>query len=178
MYKICMILLKYFKYLVVFRLDKVKYLRSMGVEIGSGCALLNKVTHYGSEPYLLKIGNKVTICADVFLITHDASSRLFRDNIEGANRTFGNTFGRVTINDNCFIGVKSTLLPGVEIGPNSIVGAGSVVTKSIPPNSVAVGNPAKVIKTLDRFIDEYSANLLPINASDRNSLRNELMTKL
>lgn len=54
----------------------------------------------------------------------------------------------VTIGNNCWIGGNVTILPGVTIGDNVTVGAGSVVNKDIPSNSVAVGNPAKVVKTL------------------------------
>lgn len=52
----------------------------------------------------------------------------------------------VTIGDNCWIGGDVTILPGVTIGNNCTIGAGSVVTRDIPDNSVAVGNPARVIK--------------------------------
>jgi len=55
---------------------------------------------------------------------------------------------QVKIGKNVWIGASSTILPGVSIGNNAIIGAGSVVTKNIPPNTVAVGNPAKVIKKL------------------------------
>lgn len=55
----------------------------------------------------------------------------------------------VIIEDNCWIGANAILLPGVTIGRCSVVGAGSVVTKDIPPYSVAVGSPAKVIKQMD-----------------------------
>ena len=53
----------------------------------------------------------------------------------------------VIIGRNVWIGVKATIMPGVTIGDNSIIGANAVVTKDVPPNSVAVGIPAKVIKT-------------------------------
>ena len=53
----------------------------------------------------------------------------------------------VTIGRNVWIGAKATIMPGVTIGDNSIIGANAVVTKDVPPNSVAVGVPAKVIKT-------------------------------
>ena len=52
----------------------------------------------------------------------------------------------VYIGDNCWIGANTTILKGVSIGDNSIIGAGSVVTKDIPENSIAAGNPAKIIK--------------------------------
>lgn len=55
----------------------------------------------------------------------------------------------VTIGDGCWIGEKVCILPGVNIGKKCIIGAGSVVTKSIPDYSIAVGNPAKVIKKYD-----------------------------
>ena len=55
---------------------------------------------------------------------------------------------RVNIGKNVWIGSGSIILPGVTIGDNSIIGAGSVVTKNIAENSIAVGNPAKVIKTI------------------------------
>lgn len=48
-----------------------------------------------------------------------------------------------------WIGSNSTVLPGVTIGDNAVIGAGSVVTKDIPKNTVAAGNPARVIKTID-----------------------------
>lgn len=52
----------------------------------------------------------------------------------------------VIIGENCWIGEKVIILPGITIGDNSIVGAGSIVTRDIPPNTIAVGNPARVIK--------------------------------
>ena len=62
--------------------------------------------------------------------------------------------GRVVIGNNVWIGDKVTILPNVNIGEGSIVGANSVVTKSIPPYSVAVGNPARIIKQLNNHNNE------------------------
>jgi len=60
----------------------------------------------------------------------------------------------ITVGDNVYIGNNVIILPGVNIGNNVIVGAGAVVTKSIPENSVAVGVPAKVIKTADEYFEK------------------------
>ena len=57
----------------------------------------------------------------------------------------------VTIGRNCYIGAGAIILPGVTIGDNSIIGAGAVVTKSIPPGSVAMGVPAKVVCTREEW---------------------------
>lgn len=59
--------------------------------------------------------------------------------------------GGAVVEDYVRIGANSTILPGIKIGRNSLIGAGSVVTKDIPPDSVAAGNPAKVIKRIDQL---------------------------
>ena len=93
--------------------------------------------------YLITIGNHVTLAPNVHILAHDASTK----------RELGYTkMGKVVIGDNVFIGAGSIILPGVHIGDRVIVGAGSVVTKSIPGNSVAAGNPAKVICTYDAYM--------------------------
>lgn len=55
----------------------------------------------------------------------------------------------ITIGNNVWIGAQVSVLPGVSIGDNSVIGAGSVVTKDIPPNVIAVGNPCRVLRTID-----------------------------
>jgi acetyltransferase-like isoleucine patch superfamily enzyme len=57
--------------------------------------------------------------------------------------------GPVRIGKRVWIGENACILPGVSIGDGAVIGAGSVVTKDIPPNSIAAGNPAKVIRTID-----------------------------
>ena len=61
----------------------------------------------------------------------------------------------VTIGDGCWIGEKACILPGVNIGKKCIIGAGSVVTKSIPDYSIAVGNPARIIKKYDFEVHDW-----------------------
>jgi maltose O-acetyltransferase len=59
--------------------------------------------------------------------------------------------GKIKIGNNCFIGARAFIMPGVIIGHNSIVGAGSIVSKSVPPNVVVAGNPARVICTIAEY---------------------------
>lgn len=60
-------------------------------------------------------------------------------------------FGRIKVGSNVFFGNNCIILPGVTIGDNVVIGAGSVVTKDIPSNTVAAGVPARVIKTIDEY---------------------------
>ena len=60
-------------------------------------------------------------------------------------------FGKIKIEDNVHVGWNTIIMPGVTIGKNSIIGCGSIVTKSIPENSVAVGVPARVIETTEEY---------------------------
>lgn len=72
----------------------------------------------------------------------------------------------VKIEDNCWIGAGATICPGVTIGENTVIGAGSVVTKDIPANSVAVGNPCKVVRAIDERDQKYYYRKREITASD------------
>jgi acetyltransferase-like isoleucine patch superfamily enzyme len=120
------------------------YLRKKGARIGENCRIL--VNNLGSEPYLVKIGNNCIVAPGAVFVTHDAASALFRKEIPGIN-----IFGKIEVKDNCFIGVGATILYDTVIGPDSVVGAGSVVTRDVPPGTVAAGVPARVICSLDDF---------------------------
>lgn len=73
---------------------------------------------------------------------------------------------RVIIEDNCWIGAGSVICPGVTIGKNSVIGAGSVVVKDIPANCVAAGNPCKVIRAFDAHDKIYYYKDREISAED------------
>jgi len=69
--------------------------------------------------------------------------------IHPATRNTGYEYGKpVTIGDNCWIGGSVTITPGVTVGNNVVIGAGSVVTRNVPDNVVAVGNPCRVIRKI------------------------------
>ena len=153
------------------------YLRTLGAQVGHGCMIDTHITNFGSEPWLIRIGDRVSLARGVCFVTHDGSSRVFRDRFAEMN-SMGNKFGTIVIEENCFIGMNAILMPGIVIGGDSIVGAGSVVTRSVPPKSVVAGNPAKPICSLDAFIERYRSSMLHLAATDRVALRKELTMKL
>jgi len=110
------------------------------VFIGPGCFLEE------SRPDLITIEDNVSLAPHVKVITHDSS-------YHGIEPRIPIIRGRVIIKRGAFVGTGSIILPGVTIGERSIIGAGSVVTKDIPPNSIAVGIPARVIKKVDEEIE-------------------------
>lgn len=102
----------------------------------------------------ITIGNNVLIASNVqiYTATHpvNISDRLLDNWSYNNPHAFFNTYSLpVTIEDNVWIGGGVIILPGVTIGKNSVIGAGSVVNKSIPPNSLAVGNPCKIIRKIN-----------------------------
>ena len=130
------------------------YYRKAGVRIGTDC-LICSPSILTREPFLIEIGNNVTISTNVTFVTHDNSAKLVFAP-EG-----GNLFGKIKIGNDCFIGSNSVLMYGVELGNHIIVAAGAVVTKSFREERVIIGgNPAKVISTWDRYYDKsYGRNI-------------------
>ncbi len=124
--------------------------KKQGLQIADD-ARLEGLPYFGSEPYLISIGPKTTIAGRVVFLTHDGATRLFRDQPKYKTVI---KFGRITIHENCFIGFGVILMPGVTVGPNSVVAAGAVVTADVPPNTVVGGVPAKPITTLDDYAEK------------------------
>ena len=108
------------------------------VSIGEDCFIQQCCTFFGRCG--ITIGNGVFIGPKVNLITinHDTDP-------ENRSATYGKP---IVIEDKVWIGINSTVLPGVRIGYGSIIGANSVVTKDVPPMTIVAGNPARVIKKI------------------------------
>lgn len=108
------------------------------IEIGKGCFIQQCCTFFGRGG--ITLGENVLVGPKVNIITinHDPDP-------ENRSATYGRP---VVIGDNVWIGINSTILPGVSIGCGAIIGANSVVTKDVPPMTVVAGNPARIIKTL------------------------------
>lgn len=130
---------------------KIRYFRKRGMKIGKDCFLMTM--SFSTEPYLIEIGDHTAISGGTTFITHDAAIRCFSADFPGDD-----VFGRIIIGSNVFIGDNSTILPNTTIGNNCIIGAGSVVRGKFPDNSVIVGNPAKVLTTMNIQKFMYGSN--------------------
>ena len=128
----------------------IKKANRAGVRIGKECRL-NDYPRWGSEPWLITLGDHVEISMNVTFLTHDGATWCFRDQEQYKDVI---RYGKITIHDNCFIGANATIMPGVTIGPNSIVGSGAIVTKDIEPNSVYAGVPARYICSLEEYAEK------------------------
>ena len=124
----------------------IKALVKAGLKIGHNCHILPDVTIDSGHCWLVELGNNVTLAPEVYILAHDASTKLHL----GYTR-----IGKVKIGDNVFVGARTIIMPNVTIGANSIIGAGSLVNQDIPAHVVAAGNPAKVISTLEAFLDKH-----------------------
>lgn len=100
--------------------------------------------------FLISIGDHSGFGEECLLLAHDAQMDEFLD----AAR-----IGRINIHPSCHIGSRTVILPGVDIGPRTIVGANSVVSRSLPPDTVCAGSPAKVICSLDEYLGKHRARL-------------------
>ena len=129
--------------------SNVDIARENGVLVGNDCLILaNPYRCFGSEPYLVRMGNHVEITSGCQFVTHDGAVWTLR--IEPKYSEI-DKFGKISIGNNVFIGINSTILPGVTIGDNCIVGAGSLVTKNVPSGEVWGGVPARRISTLEEY---------------------------
>lgn len=127
----------------------INWIRSKGVKVGHSCYVQN-TRHIDidvSRPSLVEIGNHVFLHKNLSLITHDWASWCFVP----LYNDFIPSHAKIVIGNNVWFGESCTVLKGVTIGDNCIIGLGSIVTKDIPANSVAIGRPAKVVCSIDEY---------------------------
>lgn len=121
-----------------------KWAKYLGVSVGKN-NLMGK-DHWSSEPYLITIGSNCQL----------TSCKIFTHGGGGAVRSRYpkfDAFGKVVIGDWVYIGTNALIMPGVTIGNNVLVAAGSVVTKSLPSGVVVAGNPAKIICSIEEYYE-------------------------
>lgn len=122
-----------------------------GLKLGNNIFIMNGVFFDPTHCFLITVGDNCVLAPNVRLIAHDASMKQF----------LGYTkVGKIRIEENCFIGDSVIILPGVTVGKGSVVGAGSVVTKDIPPESVATGNLCRVIGSTKEYLYKHEQNIV------------------
>jgi len=138
-----------------------------GLRLGRDVRIMGK-PDFGSEPYLIEIGDHVTISSRVTFVTHDGATWVFRHlpQYRGLQR-----FGRIVIEDNCFIGTGAIILPGVRLGPNAVGAAGGVGTRSGPPGHGGGRGPGPAGLPLRRVRPPLGAALpsLPARGNEQSS---------
>lgn len=151
---------------------RAEYLRKHNVfaHIGENCdVMFRKVPLY---PQLISLGNNVWIAANVTFVTHDVIHYMLNDMQD--EYKFTEHIGCIEINDNVFIGANSTILSNVRIGPNVIVGAGSLVNKNLEDNGVYAGVPARYICSFDEYMEKKK---LEDNCGIENGFSDEVIRK-
>ena len=144
--------------------QSIDKLINRGMKVGTNLRRMSGVIIDPSHCWHIEIGNDVILAPKVHILAHDASTKLFLNFTRIANVKIGN---RV------FIGAGSIILPGVSIGDNVVIGAGSVVSKDISSNSVAVGIPARVICSIDEYLEKEKLKMNDLNVFDEEfTMRN------
>jgi len=162
--------MKYIKHLLnrIRGEQDIKMLVKRGLKLGDNLTRMSGCIIDPSHCWHIEIGNNVILAPNVHILAHDASSKLFLNYTRVANVKIGNQV---------FIGAGTIVLPGTIIGDNVIIGAGSIVSQSIPSNSVAVGSPARVISSLDDYLEKEKNKMYDKNVFDSEfTLRNSKLS--
>lgn len=155
---------------------RAELLKEMFAEIGEGCYIEPPLhanwgghhVHFGNYVYAnfnltlvddthIYVGNHVMFGPNVTLAT---AGHPIHPELRKKQAQFN---APITIGSNVWIGAGAIISPGITIGDNTVIGAGSIVTKDIPANVIAVGNPCKVLRTINEYDSKYYFNQMEID---------------
>ncbi|HEX6545390.1 MAG TPA: acyltransferase [Bryobacteraceae bacterium] len=128
-------------------------LRAMGMQIGQGVNLPASTWVDHSHCFLISIGDWCGFGEQCLLLAHDGQMDEFLD---------AGLIGKIVIRESCHFGSRTVILPDVEIGPRTIVGANSVISNSLPPETVCAGAPARVICSLDDYLVRHQRQITTV----------------
>jgi maltose O-acetyltransferase len=123
---------------------------ALGLSVGEEVFVARGFYFDPGYAWLISLGDQTTIGPNVTILTHDATPKL---------RTGWSTIAPVRIGARVFVGANTTVLPGVAIGDDAIVGAGSVIRRDVPPGTIVAGNPAEEIGTTEAHTQRHLARL-------------------
>lgn len=121
--------------------------RLRGTKIGEKSHIARGAFLDERNPELIEIGKGVAITSGVMILCHQRDLSTYKRGMYAMHTPFKE--GKVKIKDGAHIGIGAIIMPGVTIGEGAVIGAGAVVTRDIPPYTVAMGVPAKVIKKIE-----------------------------
>ena len=155
---------------VALRRDPIAWARGLGVHVGERCRLLGvSAATFGSEPYLITLGDHVTVTGDVRFVTHDGAIWVFRDELPDADLV-----APIQIGNNVFIGSGALLLPGTVVGDNCIIAARAVVKGTVPPNTVVGGVPARRLMQTSEYLEKNVGQVIPTKGMNEAQKRSHL----
>ena len=128
--------------------------KKQGMKLGKGVRVFERV-YFGSEPFLIEIGDQTQIAGGTRFVNHGGTTKTVR-RLPGFEDV--RIFGRIKVGKNCTIGSNCIIQQNVEIGDNCILGASSVLTHSMPPNSVFSGNPARFVCSVEQYAESILEN--------------------
>lgn len=141
---------KFIYYSVWTKINPNKFAKHIGVRLGNNVRFYGmKPSMFSTEPWLITIGNDCYITANCQFITHDGGTLILRKEVPDLEIT-----APITIGNDVYIGLNTTILAGTKIGNRCIIGACSLVKGEFPDNSVIAGVPARVIKTVDEYLEQ------------------------
>lgn len=142
-----------------------KQARYAGVKLGKGNFINSHF--WSSEGYLITVGNNCQITSNARFFTHGGGNAVRK------NHPNFDCFGKVVLGDFVYVGSNALIMPGVTIGDNVLIAAGSVVTKSVPSNVVVGGNPARIISSIDEYLEhnlKYNLDSKSLTPSEKRDL--------
>lgn len=138
------------------KLNPIGYAKKLGVNLGKNVTFYAmKPGMFSTEPWLITIGNDCYITANCQFVTHDGGTLILRKYVPDLEIT-----APITIGNDVYIGLNTTILPGTKVGNRCIIGACSLLKGEYPDNSVIAGVPARIIKTVDEYLEQAKINSL------------------
>ncbi len=139
------------------KMHPLKYAKKVGVNFQEGELHIYGNVGWSTEPWIITLGKNVHITDGVRFVTHDGGTLLFRNQVPDLELT-----KPIVVGNDVYIGNCAIILPGVTIGNHVVIGAGAVVTKNVPDNSVVCGVPARVIKSTDEYFEKLQKESLHV----------------